>query len=786
MAKKRQVSLTLSDFTENFLYLGNEPFSLEDYPHMRQIYNSNAKDIVMKFSRQCVVDDQPIDLWNGKRRKAKELQKGDLLVTLDEESLTNKLRPIKALWDNGVQECYLIQTQNGHKARVTFNHPFYTQRGWVEAQNLKKDDLIATSLNNSCVLEETKKKISTNLNDIKAKAKEYDREDPVWEEIFYYDLKQLQALFKTLFKYEGFIHLYDLTAKITLWSMEWIKAIEAILLKYKVKSEIYIEPTKAITLDAINAKRFIYTFIKKAGHENFEPTYEEIKEDFYFDPIEKIKNIGSKSTTSIEVEGTHTFYIDHLATHNTAKSTTLANMIMSRAIMHSDSGQLYVSPAVAQTQEFSRSKLEPVIMNSPLIRNNYVDPKLVQNVHKKRFTNHSRIDLRYALLSGDRIRGISSDYNYYDECQDLLKDVITVIAETMTRSEVKKSVYAGTPKRTKGTLADLWFKSTQHEYAVKSSASGYWNILGPDNIGLNGLIDKKSGEPLDLRKDKGEWVSTYTHQKDRPLMEGYRVCLLHFAHSPWVDWDKDVIYKRENTSTALFYNETLGLEYDAGAIPITKEEVIRACNSEVRMTGEPQRKDRGKLSIMGIDYGPVNSDNSHTCISIIQEKGNKMQVVYAKKFLGKEADYAYIHKEIPRLMSKWNCRVLAADYGMGEAPNSEFRNRLGPEKVLAFQHIHTQKDIFKYNNKMRAFTLNRNYVLTKFFEMLKKGHLRLPHWEDFGEISQDIRNILIEYDEVKNTQKFVNVGPDDFVHATIYGVMALMSLSANNLNKYLI
>lgn len=269
-------------------------------------------------------------------------------------------------------------------------------------------------------------------------------------------------------------------------------------------------------------------------------------------------------------------------------------------------------------------------------------------------------------------------------------------------------------------------------------------------------------------------------------MEGYRVCLLHFAHSPWVNWEKDVIYKMENTSTALFYNETLGLEYDAGAIPITKEEVIRACNSDIRMKEEPDDTSRGRLSIMGIDYGPVNSDNSNTCISIVQERDGKMQVVYAKKFLGKEADYSFIHKEIPRLMKKWNCRVLAADYGMGEAPNSEFRDRLGPEKVLAFQHIHTQKDIFKYNGKMRAFTLNRNYVLTKFFEMVKKGHLRFPHWEDFGHMAQDVRNIVIEYDEKKNTQKFVNIGPDDFVHASVYAIMALMSLSSSNLNKYLI
>jgi hypothetical protein len=141
--------------------------------------------------------------------------------------------------------------------------------------------------------------------------------------------------------------------------------------------------------------------------------------------------------------------------------------------------------------------------NSPIITERFTSNKLVKNVLKKEFTNGSVINLRYALLNADRIRGISANANYFDECQDLLKDVIEVTEKTMARSIIKKSYYVGTPKRTKGTLADFWFKSTQYEYAVKSSASGHWNILDENNIGLNGLIDKKSGLPLDLRNDKG-------------------------------------------------------------------------------------------------------------------------------------------------------------------------------------------------------------------------------------------------------------------------------------------
>lgn len=154
----------------------------------------------------------------------------------------------------------------------------------------------------------------------------------------------------------------------------------------------------------------------------------------------------------------------------TAKSTTLANILLARALMIPQFRQVYVSPAVLQTQEFARDKLEPVINQSPLIKKHFVSSNQVQNVLKKEFKNGSVINLRYALLTADRVRGISADVNLFDEVQDLKKDVIGVIEETMARSEVKKSIYVGTPKRTKGTLADYWFGSTQNEYAIKCGA----------------------------------------------------------------------------------------------------------------------------------------------------------------------------------------------------------------------------------------------------------------------------------------------------------------------------
>lgn len=456
----------------------------------------------------------------------------------------------------------------------------------------------------------------------------------------------------------------------------------------------------------------------------------------------------------------------------TAKSTTLANLMITRAAMIPHFKVLYVSPTVDQTKVFSHDRVAPVIEGSPLIKEHYINSSLVQNVFMKQFLNGSRMYLRYALLNADRLRGYSSDMNMFDETQDLKADILPIIQETMSRSMFKVSLFAGTPKRSRGTLADLWYSSTMNEYAIKCSGCNKWNILGEENIGLYGVICSKCGKGIDV-KGKAQWVSTFSLTQ-KPIMEGYRVCLLHFANAPWVDWQRDVIIKREKTpSKAIFMNETLALEFDEGVTPITKMQLQAACNPERPLITLPNELDKSYSSIMGIDYGPVNSENSNTVCVIIQKRANKYVVVYMKKFIGKEAEFSFIHRRIPELMKEWNCSHLAADYGMGEAPNSEIRSRIGFEKVIAFQHMRTQKEKVRWNPKMPAYTLNRTAVMTDIFNALKGGKIELPRWDFTEPFADDILNIQMETDEELGTTKYVNIGPDDFFHALTYGILSL-------------
>lgn len=57
----------------------------------------------------------------------------------------------------------------------------------------------------------------------------------------------------------------------------------------------------------------------------------------------------------------------------------------------------------------------------------------------------------------------------------------------------------------------------------------------------------------------------------------------------------------ENYSKGYFYNEVLGLEHDSGSIPITRRELIKACNADLPMTEEPGRESKGRNAILAVD-----------------------------------------------------------------------------------------------------------------------------------------------------------------------------------------
>lgn len=645
----KEVSISKSEFAESFLYLKGRPFSLEHYPFLYQIYDTDADSICMKFSRQT----------------SKSSTLANLLII--------------------------------NSATIPYFHSMYVAPTVSQTQNFS-NDRVKPVIEGSPLL------------------KDYYINSTLMQNVFTKELLNGSVMF----------------------------------LRYAL-------------LNADHLRGFSCDL--------------NIFDECYLPNMELLTDQGWKQFKDLNKE-------ERVATY-TNSSASIVYQKPTRYIKKDYNGVAIDFISIDKTKKLSVTENHNVFC--PLINSKFIKAKDAEKDFQYRFIDENNSLFYYNKKSYDYkgevycvtvpnstlvIRDRSTEIGTVcGNCQDLRRDVIPVILETMSRSEYKWTLYAGTPKRTQGTLADIWERSTMSEFIVKCEACNHWNILGENNIGKTGVICAKCSAPL--KPYTGEWVSSYDPDKPKPAIEGYRVCLLHFAGAPWVNWNKDVIYKYENTKKSLFYNEVLALEFDEGAAPITKPEIQAVCDEDKIMSTSLSALEQSYPCMMGVDYGPINSEASHTVISIVQNRADKFYILYAKKFQGKEADYSFIHREIPRLMKHFNVQYLAADYGMGEASNSEIRSRVGYQRVIAFQHLMTQKEKVRWNPKMPAYTLNRTQVITDFFQMVKKGDIFFPRWEDTKQFAKDLLNVQMEYDVDHNTMKYINIGPDDFLHATLFSILSL-------------
>ena len=73
---------------------------------------------------------------------ARQCLHGDTVI-LDRDGSMCRIKDHPRAWSTGYRDDILVVTaSSGQKVRATTNHPFFTKRGWVNAENLTKDDYI--------------------------------------------------------------------------------------------------------------------------------------------------------------------------------------------------------------------------------------------------------------------------------------------------------------------------------------------------------------------------------------------------------------------------------------------------------------------------------------------------------------------------------------------------------------------------------------------------------------------------------------------------------------------
>jgi hypothetical protein len=459
------------------------------------------------------------------------------------------------------------------------------------------------------------------------------------------------------------------------------------------------------------------------------------------------------------------------------KSTMLANEFITNSCIIPYFKTLYVSPSHDQTRQFSNGKLKPWIEDSPTIAKYFQNNGCSKQVFEKSFTNGSMGFLRSAFLTADRTRGISADCLTLDEVQDLITANIPVMLETLSHSKYGWRILSGTPKTLDNTIEVYWQQSSQSEWLVPCDrhAPIHWNYLDERSIGKEGPICNKCGHRINPQK--GQWIS---FSKKDDLM-GFRISQLM---TPWFNespkkW-KEILWKYENYAKGLFYNEVLGISYDAATKPVTRTELVACCSDKHPFRDKPDDITRSMTVFAGIDWGEGSDGSergmkgrlkpaSYTVLTLGTYISPKhFHVFYMKRYMGDEALPRNCIKDIIRTCRAFNVACIGVDWGHGWGVNDQLEEEFGFQRVVKFQYVGMQKERKKFDLIGMKYLLARTEVLTDFFDKLKLQEIVFPPWERMEPFLVDIEHIHAEYGGT-NGLKYDHkpTEPDDAAHSII-------------------
>lgn len=450
-----------------------------------------------------------------------------------------------------------------------------------------------------------------------------------------------------------------------------------------------------------------------------------------------------------------------------AKSTTLSALSITELAAHPFWRSLYVAPRNDQVSQFNNDKLQPMINNSPLIKENYTNNNCVMQTFSKEFANGSMMYLRSCYHTADGIRGISANSIYIDEVQDILLDNIPVIEECTARKNPKRMIFCGTPKTYDNCIQKLWDQTSQHYWGVRCTHCGHWNVpLVKENIGDLGPVCTKCHQPIDIQS--GEYIAKHP---DVPFI-GYHISQAMICGVPTtgIPWSR-LVEKRDNPlySESKFYNECLGFSYDNGAKLLIEADVIPCCDKTRGMSLERDSSWGIYTVVAAVDWG-VLGGNTHTVVTIGGlDKNNILRVLYTKKFPVDQDPLEQI-EEIISIIKKAGAALIVADRGGGSLANSTLRRHLKGIPVFEIEYKAKVTAGMKYNNESRSWVTDRTRAMAGVILDIKNQKMIFPSPKAMRDFIPDLLTLSCEYNDRLRAFQIIREPstPDDFAHTLVY------------------
>jgi len=441
---------------------------------------------------------------------------------------------------------------------------------------------------------------------------------------------------------------------------------------------------------------------------------------------------------------------------------------------------IYANSSSKQTQAFSSSKLDPFLIQSPVIYKSCMKAAhVINNVYSKRLKNFSEIHLSYFSESADRVRGTTGNSIYLDEVQDMLYDAIIDAEQCLSAARYPKFTYAGTSKSMLSALEYFWLQSSQNEWIIPCEGCNKWNRPYMDIIGKHGIICKKCGKSLNTYK--GRWYSF--SEEDEPEIDGFWVPQIIMpmhcqVPSKWAQ----LLSNLEKYPEHKFLNEVMGLPIGEGSQTITEAMLRGMCNENLPMYQKrcPENSRNAMHVAAGIDWGGGTSA-SRTVLSIYAVYPEKPKFV---KIFGKIYDAGEPSKHVEDI-AYWvrRFRVIMAfgDHGGGNFAMSQLRSMIPDIRVVPVMYTEQNRP-YRWDDAAARYTVNRTIMIDSFLMDIKQNIVEAVRWEDFAEFAVDFLNVFEEIIGEKSGiprrvwRKYPEK-PDDSLHSMVFGWFACRVLS---------
>jgi hypothetical protein len=407
---------------------------------------------------------------------------------------------------------------------------------------------------------------------------------------------------------------------------------------------------------------------------------------------------------------------------------------------------LYCFPAQSQLNAFSHGRVEPVIDQSPHLKELEGD---TNNVSLRKIAN-GFIYFR-GMQEMKQIVSVDADYLFLDEMDLMKQDLIPVVEKRLGGSEHKIKRFISTPSWTSYGVNGKFKEGDMREWFIKCEHCNHWQYLNFfKNVDIKNkiYICKKCKRKINTLTP-GKWVARHPDRK----LHSYHISKMFSIRSSAKELIKDFNNK---AATKHFYNFDLGLPYISQGSRLTEEHlkaIVNKSNYEIKYNGHK--------TCMGVDVGV-----SINHIYITENNKGIPKTLFA----GTVKDF----DDIKRYMNIYNVAMCVID-GQPETRESKKLAKKFPGRVFLAWYPPMKNDLYYKKDKREGInivninrTLSLDYMLDDFFMQKIELPKNIEIVDDFLEQMTSLVRVKETNKNGNIVARYIEEGADHFAHARNY------------------